>query len=126
MILSGEKWVEARSWQTDYRGDILICSSAAPKIRGTISGCALIVCELVDIVPFKKEHIEGAGFDEMPPAGTFAWLLDNFRMIKPFNVKGKLSLYEVDDALIEYIDDENLTEEELDAVFEQYFEPFVY
>lgn len=126
LILSGEKWVEVRSWQTDYRGKLLICSSANPKIKGTISGCGLIVCDLVDIVPFTKEFLEGACLDEMPPAGHFAWVLDNFQMIKPFPLKGKLSLYEVDDSMIEFIDDSDLTDEQLEEVFEQYFKPLLH
>ena len=33
-----------------------------------------------------------------------SWFLTNIRKIKPFPVKGKLNLFEVDDNLIEYED----------------------
>lgn len=42
-ILLGEKEYEYRTWSTDHRGDLLICSSANPKIEGTISGHALCI-----------------------------------------------------------------------------------
>ena len=36
IILCGEKTIENRTWKTKYRGDLLICSSASPKIENTI------------------------------------------------------------------------------------------
>lgn len=53
-IMIDEKTIEVRTWKTDYRGDLLICSSASPKIEGMISGYALCVAELTDIVPLEK------------------------------------------------------------------------
>ena len=40
-VLCGEKTIECRTWKTDYRGDLLICSSNIPKIEGTIAGHGL-------------------------------------------------------------------------------------
>lgn len=127
-ILCEEKTVECRSWQTDYRGDLLICSSAAPKIKNTISGHALCIARLDSIEPFKKEHLDAACMGDMPDGKNYAWHLTDIRVIKPFAVKGKLSLFEVDDSLIEIIDngDDSLTEEEATAIYKEYFEPLLY
>ena len=90
-IVTGEKTVECRSWKTDYRGDILICSSSK-KYKGTIPGHALGVVTLKDIVPFQAQHLRGAMMDDYYP-DDYAWILTNPRLIKPFPVKGKLHLW---------------------------------
>lgn len=101
-VVSGQKSIEVRSWDTNYRGDILICSTAK-KYHGTIPGHALGVVTLESIHPFTKKDCESA---LMLPAewkpGLYAWVFTNNRLIKPEPVKGKLSLwnYEGD---IEYI-----------------------
>lgn len=93
-IMQGTKNIEYRTWDTKYRGDLLICSSANPQVPGTMSGCALCVVELVDIQ-----------YD--PERDVYEWHLDNVRKIKTFPVKGKLNLFEVDDALIHFADEEH-------------------
>ena len=127
-IMCGEKTVECRTWQTDYRGDILICSSASPKIKNTICGHALCIARLDSIEPFKKEHLRAACIGDMPETKSFAWHLTDVRLIKPFPVKGKLNFFNVDDSLIEVIDngDDSLTEEEAAKLYEQYIAPLVY
>ena len=94
-IFTGVKNIEYRSWQTSYRGDLLICSSAAPKINNMVPGHAIIVCKLDGI-----EYVDDC----------YEWYLTGFRYIKPFKVRGKLGLYNVDDKLIEYIDRKEATE----------------
>ena len=86
-IITGEKLQEFRTWQTEYRGDLLICATAK-KTRGAIAGHALGVVTLTMI-----EHLS---------AGNYAWHLENIRLIQPFPVKGKLSLYEVADEQISW------------------------
>ena len=129
LVLFGEKTIECRTWQTDYRGDLLICSSNTPKIEGTIAGHALIVCRLADIVPFTSEHFEEACFDEedieyfnKSSKRSYAWILTDFRDIIPFPVKGRLKLFDTDDSLIKYIPT-NLTDQELDDIVQRYFVP---
>ncbi len=63
-------------------------------------GYATCVVTLDDVVPFKKCHLEAAMMDEM--ADGYAWLFSNPRLIKPFQVKGKLHIYDVDHK-IEYV-----------------------
>lgn len=123
LILCGDKTVECRSWKTDYRGDILICSTQN-IVYDTIPGHALCVARLVDVVPFKREHCEKA---YMPRSafkpGLFAWLLDDIRAIEPVPVKGKLSLWEYSPAvkIVGRInaDDDN------DPIWIKYYEPLV-
>lgn len=101
-IVVGQKSIECRSWSTDYRGDLLICSTQK-KLHGTIPGHALGVVTLEDVVPFQKKHLEPA---LMMPAdfrkGLYAWKLTYNRLIVPVPVKGKLSLWDYDGDL-EYI-----------------------
>lgn len=122
-ILCGTKTTEYRTWQTKHRGDLLICSSAAPKEKGTISGHALIVCRLAVVEPLSKRELKQIGIDEQPEKPIYGWRLTDFRTIKPFPVKGKLNLFNVDDKLIEYIDEEHMTGKELDETFNRYFKP---
>ena len=93
-ILRGTKNIEYRTWDTKHRGDLLICSSANPKVPGMMSGCALCVVELVDTQYDSANDV-------------YEWHLSNVRKIKAFPVKGKLNFFEVDDALIHFADEEH-------------------
>lgn len=120
-----EKTVENRTWKTNYRGDILICSTVK-RYKDTIPGHALCVVTLKDVVPMKKEHLEAAQmFEEEYNPDSYAWILENVRIIKPFEVKGKLSLWECDHD-IEYIDGVDVSEEENERIFNEYYEPLMY
>lgn len=107
-ILTGRKNYEYRSWDTQYRGRILICSTQK-KIEGTIPGHALITCEIINT---KKIA-----------ANKFAWKLDNFIAIKPFAVKGQQRFFEVDDNLIEFAPFTDEQEAEAEEFFKKYFMP---
>ena len=48
-IMRGTKKIEYRTWSTDYRGELLICSSASPQIPGMKSGYALCICTIEDV-----------------------------------------------------------------------------
>ena len=114
-IISGEKTIEYRSWQTDYRGDLLICATAK-KIPGTIPGHALLVCRLKEVEKLPENQ------------SSFAWHLDEFRSIDPFPVKGKLKLFDVDDNLIHFSginDEDNPNDETIDAFLENKFYPLI-
>lgn len=127
-IMCGEKTVECRTWQTSYRGDLLICSSANPKVKNTISGHAVCVVTLESIEPFTKDHLDAACMGDLPEEKSFAWHLTNMRLIKPFPVKGKLNIFEVDDSLIEVVchGDEDMPEEKAAAIYKEYIEPYLY
>jgi len=90
-ILHGSKTIEYRTWDTKHRGDLLICSSANPKVPGMLSGYALCVCS-IEKTTYNDETEE------------YEWHLSNVRKIKAFPVKGKLNFFEVDDSKILYAD----------------------
>ena len=121
-IVTGQKTVECRSWTTNYRGDILICSTAK-KEKGTIPGHALGVVTLEDIVPFQRKHLKGAMMDEYYPE-DYAWILTNPRVIKPFPVKGKLSLWTCEHE-IEYLSKPK-NEKEDEELGRIYWDPIIY
>ncbi len=92
MIAAGEKTIETRTWLTDYRGDLLIVSSKSPPIHP--AGFALAIAELVDCRPMTRGDERAACCDLYPKAQ--AWVLSNIRRIRPFPVKGKLGIYDVE------------------------------
>lgn len=58
MIAIGAKLIELRTWKTDYRGWLLICSSSAKtkmEKKSMVSGHAIAIAELTDIRPFNNE-----------------------------------------------------------------------
>jgi len=63
-------------------------------------------------------------YEDEYSADTYAWILDNVRVIEPFAVKGKLSLWECDHD-VRYLK-VNESAEQNDRVWNEYFEPLVY
>ena len=121
LIFAGTKTVEIRTWSTDYRGDLLICSTAK-KIKDTIPGHALCVATLKNVVPFEKKHLEPAQVASVDDYnGLYAWELENIRYIKPIPLKGKLSLWNYDGE-IEYLK-EPATDEEDEKMYHEIYEP---
>jgi len=96
MILFGEKTIETRSWQTHYRGDLLVCVSKTPVYP--LSGMAICVVNLVDCRPMTKDDETFACCNYEP--GLYAWVIQDVRKIRMFPVTGQLSLFDVDDNLI--------------------------
>lgn len=116
-IENGLKTVEVRTWRTDYRGDLLICSSKqwAPLPELDPSqlnldlfplGASICVVTLKDVVPLTKELLPYACMEEMPQTdrALYGWVLENPRPVYNFDVSGKLHLFDVDDAKIEFIE----------------------
>lgn len=94
MIASGSKTIETRTWSTNYRGDLLICSTRSPKIMGLPSGKALCFANLIDCRPMTRDDEPAARcqlFD-----GAFAWVLAEIRQVIPFRVRGQQGLYNID------------------------------
>lgn len=121
MIFAGKKTIECRTWQTDYRGEILICSTNK-KLKDTIPGHALCTVKLVDIVPFKKEHLQAACMAPADmPENAFAWIFEDIRPIRPIPLKGRLSLWNYDGE-IEYLE-EPKTDEEDEKMYHEIWEP---
>lgn len=93
LIANGKKTIETRKWKTNYRGDLVICSSQNPKIEPY--GKAICIVNLYDIKPMTKEHEKAACCKVYPSA--YSWFIKNVRKFKkPFPVKGKLNIYNIE------------------------------
>jgi hypothetical protein len=123
LIMQGEKTIEWRSWKTDYRGDLLICSTAK-RVPNCISGHALCVARLTDVVPFTREHLDGAALDTMPSPAGYAWMLEDVRFIKPFAIKGQQGFYSVDHPIEYYVD--NGDDAEAEDFANRFIIPLIY
>lgn len=92
MIATGIKTVEVRTWQTAYRGLLLICAAKFPD--GNFSGQAVCFVELINCRPMLREDEEAAQCAWEP--GDIAWEL---RLLKTLDrgcfVKGRQRLFEV-------------------------------
>ena len=89
-IAVGDKKEEYRTWQTSYRGDLLICASQYNDGWEFPRGYALCVVNLYDI-------------KWLPDDECFAWQLKDIRPIMPFKYKGKLHLYDVNSKLVKFV-----------------------
>lgn len=120
LIRNGSKIIETRKWKTNYRGDLLICSSLSKhdggvKYKDFVQsmklldyyaknnieinyGYAICVVKLVDVKPMKKEDEKSACCSLYD--GAYSWFLEDLRQIEQFPVKGQLSLFDVYDKLI--------------------------
>lgn len=95
-IIEGTKKIEYRTWQTKYRGPLLMCSTTK-KVAGAVPGHAICVVNL--------KSIEWDDFDE-----EFNWNIELQDLIKPIPVKGQLKLFNVDDSMITPIKDKKAWE----------------
>lgn len=93
LIASGEKTVEIRTWKTDYRGPLLIASSAAPK--WALAGKAVCIVDLVDVRPITQDDLENSCCSECWDS-DYAWILENARTVPAIPIKGKLHLYDTE------------------------------
>ena len=92
MIASGQKTIETRTWKTKHRGEILIVKSLKPE--SFYNGMAVAIAEIEDCRPMTKEDEKNACCDIYPRANS--WVLKNVRRVRPFPVKGKLNVYDVE------------------------------
>ncbi|MEM6752658.1 MAG: DNA N-6-adenine-methyltransferase [Cyanobacteria bacterium P01_C01_bin.38] len=126
LIELGFKHYETRSWKTNYRGKLLICSAAKStknqyqqylKIGSKVKlppwdetnfprGYALAICDLVDCIDMTPEFIAQQSQTEILcgdwQVGRYAWKLENIQPItEPFAVKGKQGLFDVTSTSLE-------------------------
>lgn len=92
MILTGKKTIETRTWKTNYRGSVLLCASQRPK--GELSGLAFALASIVDCRPMRKSHEKAACCSIYP--GAFSWFLEHVYILRPFPVRGRLGLFDVE------------------------------
>lgn len=114
LIASGKKTIETRTWQTKYRGYLLICSSLRAEQRlpaGYFShdlchprGSTICIVKLVDCVPMTSEHREAAMC--RPYDNAWAWMLEDIQPVRQIPVLGKLSIFEIPHLTMEDFFDE--------------------
>lgn len=88
-MIVGKKKIEYRTWKTNYRGPLLMCSTTK-KVAGAAPGYAICVVNLKSIQYFPFEDL-------------YHWNIELADVIKPIHVKGQLKLFNVDNNLIEPI-----------------------
>lgn len=111
-IMSGLKTIEVRTWETLYRGDVLICSSGKPAFPREemeemeeeygctfLYGQALCIVRILDVRLMRKGDEEEALVDEIDPE-AYSWVLEDVRPVVPFPVKGKQGFFEIEDSRI--------------------------
>ena len=94
-----DKTIEVRTRNTNYRGDILICSSKNPVIQGRESG---VTCGFVELYETKRvedlteqEWVETCiPFNQRPRKG-WAWFVRNPRRVVEMPFKGQLGFYDI-------------------------------
>ena len=94
MVARGIKDIETRTWSTEYRGELLICSTKRPAIPNYPLGMALCIVQLVHCRPMALVDQERACYPMSKE--LFSWFLAHRRTIKPFPVIGRQGFYEVE------------------------------
>lgn len=97
LIASGEKQIENRTWQTDYRGPLAIHAGRTVNwhqcpdgYNPSAVGAVIAVVDLVDIVPVEQIYL--SSFAE----GPLCWVLKGVvRLPQPITCSGKQSLWEL-------------------------------
>lgn len=92
-ILSGEKTIETRKWNTKFRGEFLIVVSRLPKNEN--SGMAIGIANLDRVeYPMRQRHEKDACCPVYNRAHCF--FLNSVRRILSFPVKGRLGFFDVE------------------------------
>ena len=120
LIKEKKKFVETRSWKTNYRGELYIHASktkmakkdkedeylmALVSNKSFSYGYIICKCKLVDCIYMTKEYVENmkkhhhqeyicGEYEE----GRYAWILESIEPLEcPIPAKGKLSIWEFPD-----------------------------
>lgn len=115
LIKNNIKYIETRSWKTNYRGELYI-HAGLDKVEKKVKnkpglaelydenslnyGCIVCKCNLVDCIYMTEEFINNekkkninnftSGIYEV---GRYAWILENIEPINPIIAKGKLGIW---------------------------------
>lgn len=98
-IIMGVKSIEVRSKNTQYRGDLLICSSKSPVLPGMESGVTLGFVELYDVKPISEFTPEDWDNTRIPVdkrkeiTKGYGWMMRNPRRVIEYPIKGQLGIY---------------------------------
>ena len=121
LISLGLKKYETRSWRTNYRGKLVICSAKkrtkqqqeqyfnlSQKYQLNLRwhdlpfGSAIAICDLTDCIEMTDKWIQTISQTEREcgdwQVGRYAWQLDKIEILdNPIAVKGKQGLWNVED-----------------------------
>lgn len=92
------KTIEVRTRNTNYRGDLLICSSAKPSdLPGHLAGVTCGFVELYDTKPVEEftpeDWAETCIPEDQRPRKGYGWLMRNPRRVVEMPIKGQLGVY---------------------------------
>lgn len=96
-----DKTIEVRTRNTNYRGDVLICSSAKPvdPWGRHPAGVTCGLVELYDVKPVEEFTAEDWDATCIPekqrPRTGYGWLMRNPRRVVEMPVKGRLGFYNI-------------------------------
>jgi hypothetical protein len=101
MIALGIKTVECRTRKVKAPiKNLVVCASKTASIFNPIPalpyGYAMALVDVVDCVPFNKEHLKAAMMSQTPDRDSYAYLLENPRLIVPHPVHASASFFYVD------------------------------
>lgn len=104
LIASGRKTIEVRTWRTHYRGPLVLVASKAPDVAACKAHdldprelAAGVTVALVDLVDVRRGRPNDAAAACISARGAWAWMLANVRRLQPVRMKGKLSLFWIED-----------------------------
>lgn len=125
LIASGAKWIENRTWPTNYRGALAIHAGKGlqyldrDELTNYPSGCVIAVGKLVACVELSKIKSMGLQFgyqDDYIPGSTkrtwahallhehaegpWCWILEDVRKVDHVPVRGAQGLWEYEKALL--------------------------
>lgn len=119
LIADGEKWIENRSWLTNYRGQLAIHAGVGTQyltkseLADYPTSCIVAVCDLVACVSLEHIHKLKSRYSPSPPSiycntgrtieeivdhkhceGPVLWILKNVRKLEhPIPCKGRQGLW---------------------------------
>ena len=92
-----DKTIEVRTRNTNYRGDLLVCSSSKPEIPGRMSGVTCGFVELYDVKPIEDFTPQDWAATCIPekdrPRKGYGWMIRNPRRVVEMPIKGQLGVY---------------------------------
>lgn len=119
LIKNGVKYIETRSWKTNYRGELYIHAGISKidiedksnkklcrlydkdelMYGYIICKCTLVDCVYMtdDFIKYECEHNYNNFISGRYEVGRYAWILSNIEVITPIKAKGKLGIWSYND-----------------------------
>ena len=116
------KYIETRSWKTNYRGELYIHASKKPLTKNQLDdyqeilallkntnfdyGCIIAKCQLVDCICMDEPFIQEVSKNNNQfitggyPFGRYAWIIEDIEeLTTPIPAKGNLGIWHFKEAL---------------------------